>query len=197
LTFDIFEPGVAADASRSDYLQSHTTDHFLLSAFYRATMHQHGADDVGNTTTNCPDNPATQCVLPSRPPRCAHGQTTLMMRSIPNDHSRDQLLQLVNCEGFERYYDFFYLPIDADSGLNLAYAFINFVDADSAKRFSKHFTGYHKWIYPSRKQCSISLSKVQGYANNVKSFKTKPLMRERQRGSKACDFSGRCPSFVA
>jgi len=107
----------------------------------------------------------------------SQGKTTVMIKNIPNDYGRDGLLQLIDDQGFGGMYDYFYLPIDGDRGLNLAYAFINFVDAGNVQAFWNHFNGFKTWHFPSSKQAELSWSKIQGLAANIKSIRKKPLMR--------------------
>lgn len=96
-----------------------------------------------------------------------------MLKNVPNDYTRDELLRLIDDEGFAGTYDFFYLPVDGDRGLNLAYAFINFVDATTVKSFCSRFSGFKSWRFPSGKRAEVSWSRVQGLTANIKSFKKK------------------------
>lgn len=41
------------------------------------------------------------------------GRTTVMLRNVPNDYTRQMLLDMLDDEGFKALYDFVYLPIDA------------------------------------------------------------------------------------
>ncbi|KAI5597678.1 hypothetical protein BDE02_02G081000 [Populus trichocarpa] len=103
------------------------------------------------------------------------GKTTLMIKNIPNQLGRHDLLRIldVHCLGenqkamqrFDRVkseFDFFYLPMDFVRRANLGYAFVNFTNAAGALRFRKAFNKY-KWdVGANRKTCEVSLATIQG-----------------------------------
>merc|ERR1712156_689682 len=45
--------------------------------------------------------------------------TTVMLRNLPNNINRDLLIEIFNSNGFERYFNFLYLPIDFVRHANL------------------------------------------------------------------------------
>merc|ERR1719377_166778 len=61
-------------------------------------------------------------------------RTTVMLRNMPNNYTREMLLELVDSMGFTGCYDFAYLPVDFKSQAGLGYAFINFVSTAEAQR---------------------------------------------------------------
>merc|ERR1712048_1365336 len=77
--------------------------------------------------------------------------TSVMLRNIPNDYTRDMVCKLLDQEGFQAKYDFLYVPIDFMSGSARGYAFVNFVSHSDAQAFLACFAGFHRWAYPSRK----------------------------------------------
>jgi len=106
-------------------------------------------------------------------------QTTVMMRNIPNDYSRDMLVQLLDKHGFAKLYDLVYLPIDFSSQAGFGYSFVNLVSADVAERFRVHFQGFRGWELPSDKVCDVLWSAArQGLQANVERFKNSPVMHE-------------------
>jgi len=52
--------------------------------------------------------------------------TSLYLKNIPNDYSRDMLCNLLDSEGLAGLYDFVYLPIDFKTDSGFGYAFVNF-----------------------------------------------------------------------
>jgi len=106
-------------------------------------------------------------------------QTTVMMRNIPNDYTRDMLVQLLDKHGFAKQYDLVYLPIDFSSQAGFGYSFVNLVSADVAERFRVHFQGFRGWELPSDKVCDVLWSAArQGLQANVERFKNSPVMHE-------------------
>jgi len=113
-----------------------------------------------------------------------HGHTTVMMRNIPNNFSREQLLELMNDEGFKGRYDLLYLPMDLKKKVGLGYAFINFVGNEDAEDFGKHFQGFTGWDIggfhkQSEKICEVKWSDVlQGVHDHVERYRDCPVMHE-------------------
>merc|ERR1719473_1287523 len=91
--------------------------------------------------------------------------TTLMIRGIPCSFSQDTLMKLIDSAGLRGKYDFFYLPRAGNNGSNLGYAFINFVDPESADLCTTRFNGIPLDISRSSKVCTISPGDIQGLVN--------------------------------
>lgn len=102
-----------------------------------------------------------------------------MMRSIPNDYTRDLLLALLDGRGFGGRYNLVYLPIDFSSQAGFGYAFVNFISTEEAERFKEHFEGFHEWAVPSDKVCEVLWSAArQGLQANIERFRNSPVMHE-------------------
>lgn len=105
--------------------------------------------------------------------------TTLIVRKIPKSYTRDQLLALMDQEGFSAAYDLVYLPIDFATRTGLGYAFVNFTTEENATRFIEHFQGFSDWSTPSKKSCEVSLSnELQGLEAHVDRYRSSPVMHE-------------------
>ncbi|KFK32892.1 hypothetical protein AALP_AA6G301400 [Arabis alpina] len=117
------------------------------------------------------------------------GKTSVMIRNIPNDFGRSDLLRIldkhcwkVNKEAaaYGYYndqeqnpssYDFFYLPMDFVKRANLGYAFVNFTSSIAAVRFHREFDHFF-WAYPkTNKTCRITVAKFQGKEELTQHFK--------------------------
>jgi len=106
-------------------------------------------------------------------------RTTVMLRNVPNNYTRDMLLAMLDGEGFSGCYDFVYLPTDFNSGACLGYAFINMVEPPFVARFWRAFDGYSKWILPSRKVCRVSwCGPHQGLEAHIARYRNSPVMHE-------------------
>lgn len=109
-------------------------------------------------------------------------KTTVMMRNIPNDYTREMLLKLLDQEGFQGSYDLVYLPIDYHSKVGFGYAFINLVSHAEAERFRTHFTDFAKWEVVSQKVCEVCWSSVlQGVQAHIDRYRSSPVMHEAVR----------------
>lgn len=105
--------------------------------------------------------------------------TTLMVRKLPKSFSRDQLLALMDKEGFQATYQLVYLPIDFATRTGLGYAFVDFTTPQNASRFVEHFQGFSDWSTPSKKCCEVTLSnELQGFDAHVERYRNSPVMHE-------------------
>jgi len=105
--------------------------------------------------------------------------TTVMLRNLPNNYSRTMLLKLIDIEGFGGQYDFIYLPMDFKSHASLGYAFVNLVEPEQATAFFETFEGFHRWVVPSQKVCSVNWSHpYQGLESHIDRYRNSPVMHE-------------------
>jgi len=105
--------------------------------------------------------------------------TTIMLRNIPNDYSREKLLELIQLAGFLEAVDLVYLPVDFKSKVGLGYVFINLITNDDALRFREHFQGFNQWSVNSRKVSEVSWSSTyQGLHDNIERYRNSPVMHE-------------------
>jgi len=109
----------------------------------------------------------------------AQWRTTMMMRNLPNNYTRDMLVDLLDKEGFGTAYDLIYLPVDFRTEVGYGYAFINFVASEESDRFYWHFHGFRDWAIPSEKICQVSWSGIlQGVQEHVERYRNSPLMHD-------------------
>jgi len=110
---------------------------------------------------------------------CSHDQTTVMMRNIPNNYTREMLLDLLKSQGFSGSYDLVYLPIDFQTEVGLGYSFINLNTPPDAERFRRHFQGFTGWRVVSEKVCEVSWSDaLQGIQAHVDRYRNSPVMHD-------------------
>jgi len=106
-------------------------------------------------------------------------QTTLMLRNIPNNYSRDMLIDLLDREGFTSCYDFVYLPVDFHRLAGLGYAFVNFAKIEYAEQAKQHFQGFDRWAVTSHKVCDVKWGEpLQGLAAHLDRYRNSPVMHE-------------------
>jgi len=108
-------------------------------------------------------------------------RTTVMMRHLPNNLTRNMLLEILDENGFSGRYDFLYLPFDFGRKSNLGYAFVNFVSERAARSFWRAFDGFSAWpgSRNSRKVCEMSWSEPhQGLEEHLERYRNSPVMHK-------------------
>jgi hypothetical protein len=112
-------------------------------------------------------------------PWTVSGQTTVMLRNLPNNYTRAMLLALIDAEGFAGSYDFLYMPIDFRTHAALGYAFVNMASPSEAERLKQCLDGFGQWSLPSSKVCSATWSQPhQGLDAHIARYRNSPLMHE-------------------
>lgn len=107
------------------------------------------------------------------------GRTTVMLKHLPNNYTREMLMELLDKEGFAGQYDFIYLPIDFWRNAGMGYAFVNLVDPVLVPRFWKTFDGFKDWVLPTAKVCEMGWSSpLQGLEANVERYRNSPIMHK-------------------
>lgn len=103
--------------------------------------------------------------------------TTVMLRNIPCDYTRDLVIDLLYSEGFCGRFNFFYLPMDFESGSAFGYAFVNLNTSADAQAFWQHFSGFNRWTWPSKKVAEVTWSRpVQGLQMSVERYRNSVVM---------------------
>jgi len=103
--------------------------------------------------------------------------TTLMVRGIPCSFSQENMMEIIDGAGLQDQYNFFYLPRAGNNGSNLGYAFINFLDHESAEKCVAMFNGVPLDPSRSTKICTISPGDIQGLVNLRKHFRRTAVSR--------------------
>jgi hypothetical protein len=104
-------------------------------------------------------------------------RTTVMLRNLPRDFSRDVLLKLLDDNGFAGKYNFVYMPIDFVRQAGLGYAFVNLTLPEVVKDFWEAFDGFSAWPVDCEKVCRVNWSSPhQGYEEHVQRYRNSPLM---------------------
>jgi len=116
------------------------------------------------------------------PNRCAQkedAKTTVMLRNLPRDLSRDALLKLLDDNGFAGKYNFMYLPIDFVRQVALGYAFLNLITPAVVQEFWRAFDGFSAWPVVCKKICRVSWSSPhQGYDEHIQRYRNSPMMHK-------------------
>lgn len=110
--------------------------------------------------------------------------TTVMIRNVPNNMTRDGLAKLLahmRCTS----YDFLYVPRDLHRSSGLGYAFVNFVTNSDAKKAMDSLENFKDWTeveerFTSSKVCTVCWGHEdqQGLQKQVDYYMNSPLMHE-------------------
>mmetsp|Transcript_45256 Transcript_45256/g.107547 ORF Transcript_45256/g.107547 Transcript_45256/m.107547 type:complete len:406 (+) Transcript_45256:70-1287(+) len=107
-------------------------------------------------------------------------RTTIMLRNIPKDTTREALMELLDSLGYSRMYDFLYLPRDfKDNFAIYGYAFVNFVNHDQASKARQLFDGFVGWRSTESETAPCEAHwghPLQGYAAHVERYRNSPVM---------------------
>jgi RNA recognition motif-containing protein len=109
--------------------------------------------------------------------------TTLMVRNIPTRFTSLSLVDILKEYGFDRTFDFFYLPMDFKTKKNCGYAFINFVNREYAMKFIDTFQGLQLKASTSLKSVNIIPSRRQGFWDNISVFESSDLLSSTTHAS--------------
>jgi hypothetical protein len=103
--------------------------------------------------------------------------TTLMLRNLPNDYSRDMVLDFLDSQGFHGTYDFFYLPIDFQTFSGLGYAFVDFETNAQAEHAMVMLDGFCDWTVKSHKILEVTWSDLsQGLEENIERYRNSSML---------------------
>lgn len=106
-------------------------------------------------------------------------KTTVMLRNVPYNVSRDSVTKMMDDAGFNGLYDFIYMPIDFRSKSGFGYAFINLVSNAAAEQFFAHFNGFAGWEIKSQKVAEVTWTESnQGLDVHVDRYRNSPVMHE-------------------
>jgi hypothetical protein len=112
--------------------------------------------------------------------------TTRQVRNLPFSVTREELLQAVDETGFGDLYDFVYVPHKFKEHRNLGFAFINFVNVETAQKFSAMWHRSRIFMkdgigqrFQTTKPLNITVAAVQGHAANTKKARGSKMTRVR------------------
>ena len=106
-------------------------------------------------------------------------RTTVMLRNLPNNYTREMFLKMLDDHGLMGKYDFAYLPCDFYRDANLGYAFVNLVDGKAVDELWKIFHGFSDWALPTAKVCEVSWSGPhQGFKAHIERYRNSPVMHK-------------------
>jgi len=100
-----------------------------------------------------------------------------MMKNLPEEFTRDMLLDTLKAHGFHMLIDFVYAPIDFGTRTSFGYAFINFITHEDADRFLVYFQDFSDWPVESEKRADVDWSgDRQGLDALIERYRNSPMM---------------------
>jgi len=116
----------------------------------------------------------------SASPSGSHDRT-LILRDIPCRVNHEELVRVLEQQGFGGRYDFVHVPASHHPKTNVGYAFVNLVDEADEDAFKLAFDGYRFPNTRSEKVCSVQLARLQGSAAQMsqrrKARSTRPALK--------------------
>jgi len=106
------------------------------------------------------------------------GNTTVMLRHIPQYYTLEMLEQLLDEAGYNGWYDFIYLPLKFTQGTPLGFAFINLVNHETANYFWQDFT-YTRRFLPNEKNPEAvdwATAEAQGLEKLIERYRNTDIM---------------------
>jgi len=103
-------------------------------------------------------------------------QTTIIIRDLPKECTRDAMIQMLQSEGFAGSYDMVHVPVGFQDLTGLGHALINFIDPAMAQGALQHFDGFSG--LSSAELCQTGWSNVQGLSAHVKRYRDSPMMHD-------------------
>jgi hypothetical protein len=91
--------------------------------------------------------------------------TTMQIRNIPNRCTKEEVLRHIDGLGFANQFDLFHMPMDKKRKSNLGFAFINFMQAETASLFQKQMKGTcvtGDRAQNPKKSCTVAPAGIQG-----------------------------------
>jgi hypothetical protein len=108
--------------------------------------------------------------------------TTLMLRNLPRNLTRNMLMDLLTQEGFRMQINFIYVPMNFQVEENFGYGFINLTTFQDAEKCRTQFQSFSSWpeaCQPWEKGCDVSNGDTcQGVDAHVQRYRNSPVMHE-------------------
>jgi hypothetical protein len=104
-------------------------------------------------------------------------RTTVQLRNLPADFTRNDLLKVLDANMFYGLYNFVYLPMDFTHNTSLGYAIINLLTPEAAAQLQQRFSGFSAWPMPSDNICEASWSEQrQTLEEHIERYRNSPVM---------------------
>lgn len=147
---------------------------------------QGGLWEVPSATSMPPPTQVELACAPPMPPRgsfapawtygqswpSSHAPTSLNLSGLPAELTQEDLLEVLDKRGFSGFYDFVFVPTDAQTRRGLGYAVVNLTRHAYGLSLAAQMHGFKAWgISDSAGPCEVEWSATaQGLEENVAQF---------------------------
>lgn len=131
------------------------------------------ADDCQKSPRSCT---ASTCTPASSAPP---SPTTVLLKNIPEEYTRDMLVETLNAQGFAGLVDFVYSPMDFGTRKSFGYAYINLLTPEDADQFFTAFEDFSDWSVQCSRVADVDWSDRQGLEGLIERYRNSPLMHSK------------------
>lgn len=104
-------------------------------------------------------------------------ETTVVLRNIPKQFSRDDVVEFLNQHGFSSKFDFVYVPFNFKFERSEGMAFVNFISHEIALEVFEALSGFAWETTKPGKECMVNwASPHQGLEAHIEHFRNSPVM---------------------
>jgi len=82
----------------------------------------------------------------------------MILSNLPRGLLQEDLIEILDKEGFSGFYDFLYLPSSAESGKNSGYAIVNLTRHEYGLSLSASMHGRTSWCGHKTHECQVTWS---------------------------------------
>merc|ERR1719199_886048 len=98
--------------------------------------------------------------------------TTLMLSNLPTDLLQEDLIEVLDKEGFSGFYDFLYLALDPNTHRNLGHAIVNLTRHEYGLALSALMHGRTSWCGTITSECQVTWSiPLQGLSQLIEHYR--------------------------
>lgn len=134
-------------------------------------------------TVGAPQRPSAGSYAPAwvygtQWPYCV-APTTLVLGNLPEDLLQEDLIEVLDKEGFSGFYNFLYLPSEADTGRNAGYAIVNLLRHDCGLALAALMHGRSSWCGSRTSECQVTWSvPLQGLPQLIEHYRYHPACED-------------------
>jgi len=106
--------------------------------------------------------------------------TTLILSNLPKDLQQEDLIEIIDKEGFSGFYDFLHMPMDLDLSSNLGYATVNLTRHEYGLALSALMHGRSSWCGANTLACQVTWdTHSQGLTQLIEHYQGHPACGDK------------------